>query len=146
MSGGDQRCSEQGKIWDPACQAQQNCAAQLSPTWCCIEAELNHLSLGHHQVHNKLISSCINMVTIKDMSILIFASTTAILVLMAMLTNVHSTSQICNLPFLARVTCSLVHIWTWHLRGTVVCNLMYFLLHASSLVVQLGTLFCKGSN
>lgn len=86
------------------------------------------------------------MVTIKDMSILISASTTAISVLMAMLTNVHSTSRICNRPFLARVTCSLVHIQTWHLRGTVVCNLMYLLLHASSLVVQLDALFCKGSN
>lgn len=96
--------------------------------------------------NHKLISSWINMITVKDMSILISASTTEILVLMAMLTNVHGTLQIRNMPFLARVTCSLVHILILQLRGTVVCNLMYPLSHASSPVVQLDALFCKGSN
>lgn len=117
--------------------------------WCHREGELDDLSLGRHQVHHKLISSQINMVTIKDMTILISASTTAILVLMAVLTNVHSTLQIMplqNMPFLARATCSLVHIQTLQLRGTVVCNEMYPLSHAASPVVQLDALFCKGSN
>lgn len=86
------------------------------------------------------------MVTIKDTSILISASTTAILVLMAMLTNVHNNLLICNTPFLARVTCSLVHIQPLQLRGTVVRNLMYPLSHTLSPVVQLDALFCKGSN
>ena len=90
---GSQVCSEQGKIWDPACWAQQSWAAQQSPMWCRREGELDDLSLGCHHVHHKLISSWINMVAIKDMNILISASTTAILVLMAMLTNMHSTLQ-----------------------------------------------------
>lgn len=141
-----QGCSEQGKIWDPAYRAQQSWAAQLSPMWCHRDGELDDLSLGRHQVHHKLISSWINMVTTKDMNILISASTTEILVLMAMLTNVHSTLQICNMPFLARVTCSLVHIQTLQFRGTVVCNLMHPLSHASSPVVQLVAFFSKGSN
>lgn len=141
-----QGCSEQGKIWEPACRAQQSWAAELPPMWGRREGELDGLRLGCHQVHHKLISSRINMITIKDMSILISASTTVILVLMATLTNVHSTLQICNMPFLARVTCSPAHIETLQLRGTVVCNLMYPLSHAPSPVVQLDAPFCKGSN
>lgn len=99
-----QGCSEQGKIWEPACQAQQSWAAELPPMWGRREGELDGLRLGCHQVHHKLISSRINMITIKYRSILRSASTTVILVLMATLTNVHSTLQICNMPFLARVT------------------------------------------
>lgn len=120
--------------------------AELSPTRCHREGKFDHLSLRHHQVHHKLISSWINMITIKDMSTLISVSTTAILVLMAMLTNVHTTLQICNMLLLAGVTCSLAHIQTLQLRATVVRNSVYPLSHASSLVVQLDALFCKGGN
>lgn len=80
------------------------------------------------------------------MNILMSASTTVILVLIAVLTTVPSTLQICNTPFLARVTCSLVHIQTLQLSGTVACNLMYPFSYASSPVVQLGALFCKDNN
>lgn len=36
-----QGCSEEGKIWDHTCQAQQSLAAQLSPMWCHREGELD---------------------------------------------------------------------------------------------------------
>lgn len=94
-------CSEQGKVWGPACQAQHSWAAQLPPMWGCGGANLDNLPLSRQQIVHKLISSWISMVTMKDTSIFTSAPTTAIFVLMTMLTNAHL-----YMPFLARVTCT----------------------------------------
>lgn len=52
-------------------------------------ANLDNLPLSRQQIVHKLISSWISMVTMKDTSILTSAPTTAIFVLMTMLTNAH---------------------------------------------------------
>lgn len=108
-----QGCSELGRVWNPACQAQHSRAAQLPPMWGCRGGSLDNLTLSHQQIDHKLISSWISMVTI-DTSILAserykhfnICPYNCNPVFMATLTNAHSTLQICNMPFLAGVTCT----------------------------------------
>lgn len=71
------------------------------------QGETLTITLSHQQIDHKLISSWISVVTMKDTRTLTSAPTTAVLVSMATLTNAQNTLQICNMPFLARVTCTL---------------------------------------